>query len=75
MSVKSHLTSAVADLGGDPGVQWNPPFGRVLRNYEGFVVVLPPNWRSCNCVHDAERVISELDLRARIVYTRAHIWA
>ena len=31
---------SVADLGGDPGVQWNPPFGRVLRNYEGFVVVL-----------------------------------
>ena len=30
----------MADLGGDPGVQWNPPFGRVLRNYEGFVVVL-----------------------------------
>ena len=30
----------VADLGGDRGVQWNPPFGRVLRNYEGFVVVL-----------------------------------
>ena len=34
------LLAAVADLGGDPGVQWNPPFGRVLRNYEGFVVVL-----------------------------------
>ena len=29
---------AVADLGGDPEVQWNPPFGRVLR--KGFVVVL-----------------------------------
>ena len=59
----------VADLGGDPGVQWNPPFGGVLRNYEGFVVVLPalpPNWRSCNCVRDA---------RARhkpIRSTRAH---
>ena len=34
------ITVAVADLGGDRGVQWNPPFGRVLRNYEGFVVVL-----------------------------------
>ena len=32
--------NAVADLGGDPGVQWNPPFGRVLRNYDSFVVVL-----------------------------------
>ena len=21
-------------------MQWNPPFGRVLRNYDGFVVVL-----------------------------------
>ena len=21
-------------------MQWNPPFGRVLRNYESFVVVL-----------------------------------
>ena len=35
-----HVLYSVADLGGDPGVQWNPPFGRVLRNYEGFVVVL-----------------------------------
>ena len=67
---------SVADLGGDPGVQWNPPFGRVLRNYEGFVVVLRArNWRSCNCVRGStqERII---DLRARIVikvYTREPI--
>ena len=38
--IEQNAVTPVADLGGDPGVQWNPPFGRVLRNYEGFVVVL-----------------------------------
>ena len=45
----------MADLGGDPGVQWNPPFGRVLRNYE-FRRSLARNWRSCNCVRDAKSI-------------------
>ena len=40
ISVISFSDTSGRFRGGGPGVQWNPHFGRVLRNYEGFVVVL-----------------------------------
>ena len=47
------MLPSVVDLGRDPGVQWNPPFGRILRNYEGSCARI---WRSCNCVRNAKSI-------------------
>ena len=71
---------AVADPGGDPGVQWNPPFGS---NYEGFrrclrvigalaivYVTLSLTFTYTRAyiviIYTRARVISKLDLRARM---------
>ena len=52
-------------------MQWNPPFGRVLRNYEGFVVVLRViGALAIVYIRDAKSISASVHVHKSANYTR-----